>query len=52
MCYIDSYATHIEKKQDFFFLRTKHNALSNKECPFLDICYNYKELEKLTVKPP
>jgi hypothetical protein len=51
MCYTDSYATHIEKKQDFFFLETKHNALSSKECPFLDICYNYKELEKLIVKP-
>jgi hypothetical protein len=52
MCYIDSYATHIEKKQDFFFLGTKHNALVNKDCSFLDICYNYEELEKLTVKPP
>jgi hypothetical protein len=52
MCHTDSCATHIEKKQDFFFLETKHNALSNEECPFPDICYNYEELEKLTVKPP
>jgi hypothetical protein len=52
MCYTDSCATHIEKKQDFFFLGIKHNALSNEECPFLDICYNYEELEKPTVKPP
>jgi hypothetical protein len=51
MCYTDSCVTHIEKKQDFFFLKTKHNALVNKDCPFLDICYNYKELEKLIVKP-
>jgi hypothetical protein len=51
MCYIDSCATHIEEKQDFFFLETKYNALSNKDYPFLDICYNYKELEKLIVKP-
>jgi hypothetical protein len=52
MCYINSCATHIKKKQDFFFLEIKHNALSNEECLFLDICYNYKELEKLIVKPP
>jgi hypothetical protein len=51
MCYIDSCVTHIEKKQDFFFLETKHNALSNKDYLFPNICYNYKELEKLIVKP-
>jgi hypothetical protein len=52
MCYIDSCATHIEKKQDLFFLGIKHNALANKDYPFLDIYYNYKELEKVIVKPP
>jgi hypothetical protein len=52
MCYTDSCAIYIEKKQDFFFLGTKHNALANEDCPFLDICYNYKKLEKLTVIPP
>jgi hypothetical protein len=52
MCYTDSCATLIEKKQNFFFLGIKHNALANKDYLFLDICYNYKELEKLIVKPP
>jgi hypothetical protein len=52
MCHTDSCATHIEKKQDFFFLETEHNALANEDCPFLDICYNYKKLKKPTVIPP
>jgi hypothetical protein len=42
----------MEKKQDFFFLGTEHNALANEDCPFPDICYNYEKLEKLTVIPP
>jgi hypothetical protein len=51
MCYIDSCVIYIEEKQDFFFLRIKYNALSNKDYLFLNVCYNYKELEKLIVKP-
>jgi hypothetical protein len=52
MYYIDSCVIHIKKKQDFFFLEIKHNALANEDCFSLNIYYNYKELEKLIVKTP
>jgi hypothetical protein len=42
MCYTNSCVIHIEKKQDFFFLGIKHNALANEDYPFLDICYTIK----------